>query len=477
MPVSSHSSSMPVPPATVFAWHGRSGALERLLPPWQDVRVITRDGSIRNGDCTVLELGLGPFHQRWTAVHQDYREGESFTDVQESGPFARWEHCHRVLPDGDGAILEDRIDWALPDWAGWLAPVVERDLARLFPWRHRRTAQDLIRHLPHAERPALNVAISGASGLVGSALGAFLAAGGHRVLRLVRSTSLDESHITWHPGANTADPRLDGCDALVHLAGAGIADGLWTESRKVEIRLSRIENTRRLCEGLAHLHRPPRVLICASAIGFYGPTGDTVDESAPCGQGFLADICRDWEAACAPAVDAGIRVVHLRLGTVLSPRGGVLARLLPVFRMGLGGPLGDGRQPMPWIGLDDVVGAILHLLVRDDLAGPFNLTAPDAVDNAIFTDALASSLDRPGWLPVPGFAVRSLFGEMGESLLLKGRHVVPRRLQDSGFRFLTPTLDECLAWELGLPPAPEPAPAADVPSGTPSQSDGAGAEG
>lgn len=470
MPVFTHSSTLPVPAAAAFDWHARSGALERLLPPWQDVRVVARDGSIRNGDCTVLDLGIGPFRQSWTAVHQDYQEGVSFTDVQERGPFARWEHRHRFTPEAGGSTLEDSIDWALPGWVDWMAPQVERELARQFAWRHRRTAQDLMRHLPQADKPALNIAVSGTSGMIGRALGAFLTTGGHRVLRLVRSRSLDENHITWHPGANTADPRLDGCDALVHLAGAGIADGLWSESRKIEIRLSRIENTRRLCEGLAHLHRPPKVLLCASAVGYYGQQGEAVDEDAPAGQGFLADICRDWEAACAPAVDAGIRVVHLRFATVLAPQGGALARMLPAFRLGVGGTLADGSQPMSWIGLDDAIGAIHHLLMRADLKGAFNLAAPEATDNRCFTDTLATILDRPGWLPMPGLVVRALFGEMGESLLLRGRHVMPRRLMDSGFRFVTPTLEDCLRWELGILPAAEqpaaPASPADSPAGT-----------
>ena len=454
MPIFSHRSCLPVTTAEAFAWHSRPGALTRLLPPWRDLRLLTRDGTIHDGDCTVFTLGLGPFHQRWTAVHKDYRAGVSFTDVQEHGPFSHWEHLHAFASEPDSTCtLTDTIDWALPAWAEWLAPGVEKELARTFAWRHRRTAQDLTRHRRHEGQPPLNIAISGASGLIGSALAAYLDAGGNRVLRLVRTASLHEDHIAWNPLTGTIDPRLDGCDALVHLAGAGIADGLWSESRKVAIRLSRIEATRRLCEELTHLLRPPKTLICASAIGFYGDQGDSADESTSGGTGFLAEVCREWEAACAPAINAGIRVVHLRLGAVLAGNGGIISRLRPLFDCGIAGTLGDGSQAMSWIGLDDAVGAIHHLIQHDDLAGPFNLTAPASTTNAEFTDTLGTLLDRPTFFPVPASAVRCLFGEMGESMMLRGRTVMPRRLLESGFPFLTPNLAACLAWELGLPPA------------------------
>lgn len=468
MPEFIHSSTLPVPADAAFSWHGRNGALERLLPPGKPVRLITRTGTIRNGDCTVLELGTPPFALRWTAVHQDYQEGISFCDVQEHGPFAHWKHTHRIHSSSTGCVLEDHIDWKLPAWAEWLSPFVHQELTTQFTWRHRRTAQDLARHFAYAQQPPMTIGISGSSGLVGSTLGSFLSAGGHNVRRLVRGEALDDTQIPWNPQArgpnSQLDPRMNTCDAVVHLAGAGIADGLWTDDRKIEIHHSRVDGTRALCEGLARCDRRPRVLICASGSSFYGQSGDSVDESSPPGSGFLADICREWEAACEPAVQAGIRVVHVRMGMVLSAQGGALQRMLPAFRCGVGGYLGDGQQMVSWIGLDDAIGAIHHLLMRDDLHGAFNLTAPESVTNADFTQALASALDRPAWFPVPKFAVLSLFGEMGETLLLQGRSVVPQRLIASGFHYLTPTLAESLPWELGItmPSLPQHVPAIAV---------------
>ncbi len=305
----------------------------------------------------------------------------------------------------------------------------------------------------------MKVAITGSSGLVGTALAASLRADGHDVIRLVRRPPRAAGELRWDPRAAGAGllssgmpgpSALDGLGACVHLAGAGVADHRWTARYKAEIRASRILGTRALAEVLAKLGQPPATLIAASAIGWYGDTGGhEVDESAPAGQAFLARVVRDWEAAAAPAADAGIRVVHIRSGLVLTPRGGMLARLLPLARLGLCPRFSSGRQVMSWISLSDEIGAIRFLLGREDLSGPVNLTAPAPVTNAEFTAALTAAVGRRDlpWLRVPALALRLAVGESAVELLTSAR-VRSRRLQDAGYQFRYPALPGALTAEL-----------------------------
>ena len=299
------------------------------------------------------------------------------------------------------------------------------------------------------------IAVTGSTGLVGGALAPRLAAGGHRVVRLVRSTTTallpGERAVSWDPDAGAIDSTgLVGVEAVVHLAGESIASGRWTEARKRRIRASRVGSTRLLAEALARLARPPRVLVAASATGYYGDRGDEVlrEDSAP-GRGFLASVCREWEAAAEPAARRGIRVVHLRIGLVLSRDGGALAALLTPFRLGAGGPVGSGAQWWSWITLDDLVGAILHALVTEPLAGPVNAVAPNPVTNREFAKTLGRVLRRPALLPLPAFAARLVLGEMAGALLLASARVVPARLQATGYAFREPVLEGALRRELG----------------------------
>lgn len=293
------------------------------------------------------------------------------------------------------------------------------------------------------------VAVTGSTGLLGSALVPLLTSGGHGVVRLVRgapATTSGERQARWDPDTGAVEPSgLAGVDAVVHLAGESVAGGRWTEARKRRIRESRVPATRRLCETLARQPTPPRVLVCASATGYYGDRGDQVlrEESAP-GSGFLAEVCREWEAAAEPAARRGIRVVHLRIGLVLNPKGGALAAMLPVFRLGLGGPVGSGAQWMSWIGMDDTLGATLHALMNEALAGPVNLVAPAPVTNREFAKTLARVLRRPAVLPFPTFAARLLLGQMADELLLASARVAPARLQATGYAFRDATLEGAL---------------------------------
>mgnify|MGYP006266522209 CR=1 FL=1 len=442
-------SALPVPAAEAFAWHARPGAFERLSPPWQDVRVVERSGDgIEDGARLVMELRAGPLRRRWVAVHSGYEPGRRFVDTQESGPFAAWRHTHTVEPDpadpAGASVLEDHVEYTLPGGpaANALgAPLARAQLERLFAFRHARTAADLERHAASAGRPRLRVGITGASGLVGAQLAAFLTTGGHEAVALRRTG--DPASPGWDAAA------LEGLDAVVHLAGEPIAQR-WTPAAKERILASRRDGTRRLAESLAALAQPPRALVAASAIGIYGDRGDEeLPEAAARGAGFLADVVAEWEAACAPAREKGIRVVNARLGVVLSPRGGALAKLLPPFLAGAGGPVGSGRQWVPWIGLDDVVGALHALLMDDGVDGPVNVVAPQPVRSTELARTLGRVLHRPSLVPVPAPAVGALFGEMGRATLLGSQRVVPARLAAAGFPFLAPDLETALRRELG----------------------------
>jgi hypothetical protein len=297
----------------------------------------------------------------------------------------------------------------------------------------------------------MKVAVTGASGLIGSALTASLRAGGDQVVTLVRRTPASASEIAWDPltPLGGLEPGvLDGTDAVVHLAGAGVADHRWTESYKEEIRASRVQGTGALTGFLAAMDQPPAVLLSGSAVGWYGDTGGReVDESAPAGSGFLAGVVREWEAAAGPARQAGIRVATLRTGIVISRHGGVLARLLPLFRLGLGAKLGPGTQYMSWVSLDDWVRAARFLVDHQEIAGPVNLTAPEPETNAAFTTALAGALHRPALLSIPSPVLSMALGGVTSDLMTSAR-VRPRVLSEAGFGFTRPDLAGALAAEL-----------------------------
>lgn len=293
----------------------------------------------------------------------------------------------------------------------------------------------------------MRVAVTGASGFIGSALVPALRSDGHSVLRLVRREPRDVGERQWDPALRRLDPGVLGdVDAVVHLAGAGVADRRWTPEYQRTIETSRVDSTLTVSEALAAAEPRPRVLLSASAVGWYGETGDrVVEEGEPAGSGFLADVCRQWEAATAPAEQAGVRVAHLRTGLVLTRRGGVLQRILPIFRWGLGGRLSSGRQYWPWISLADEVNAIKFLLGAESVSGPVNLTGPAPVTNAEFTRALARAVHRPALFPVPAFALRIVLGGLAQDVLT-GQRAVPAVLRSAGYQFAHPDLDSALRW-------------------------------
>jgi uncharacterized protein len=288
---------------------------------------------------------------------------------------------------------------------------------------------------------AVKVLISGSSGLLGSALTQSLGADGYEITRLVRKPTSASGQIAWDFAQPLAPQSVSGFDAVIHLAGESIASR-WTDAKKKAIRDSRVLGTRNLAEALAMAASPPRVLISASAIGFYGDREDEIlrEDSASGASGFLPEVCREWEAAAESAVKAGIRTAFLRTGIVLSAKGGALKQMLPPFRMGLGGRIGSGRQWMSWIDLHDEIGAIRHILANESVSGPVNSVSPHPVTNAEFTKTLASVLSRPAVFPIPVFAVRLVFGQMGEQLLLGSQRVEPAKLVASGYVFQQPDL-------------------------------------
>ncbi len=437
----------------VFAWHTRPGAMRRLVPPWQPMRVLKETESLADGTAI---LGL-PGGLRWVAKHDPagYRPPNQFVDVLSSDGLMTmpprvigwWRHTHKFSAAGpDRTRVHDEVDTTVPG----------RALRSTFAYRHRQLAEDLDAHRDAAATGAgkLVVAITGSSGLVGTALAAFLSTGGHRVIRLVRGEPTNENERRWEP-TNPASDLLSGVDALVHLAGESIA-GRFTEAHRRAIRESRIEPTRRLAE-ISAATPGLRAFVSASAIGFYGhDCGDTLlDENSPRGRGFLADVVADWEAATRPAAETGRRVVMVRTGIVQSAAGGTLKLLRPLFSAGLGGRLGTGRQWLSWIGIDDLLDIYYRAVYDSRLAGPVNAVAPNPVRNEEYTRALASTLNRPALLPVPSIGPRVLLGKQGAVELAEAdQRVVPAALQALGHRFRQPTVEDALAHQLGHDPAP-----------------------
>lgn len=438
----------------VFAWHTRSGAMRRLVPPWQPMRVVKETESLADGTAI---LGL-PAGLRWIARHDSagYDPPYQFRDVLSSDGLMTlpprvigwWRHTHRYSDAGSGTTrVHDIVDTTVP--AAFLRST--------FAYRHRQLAEDMAAHADAAAAGAraLTIAITGSSGLVGTALGAFLSTGGHRVIRLVRGDPVSDGERRWVPSQPASD-LLDGVDAVIHLAGESIA-GRFTAAHRRAIRDSRVEPTRRLAEVAAATGGRLKTFISASAIGFYGyDCGDTVlDEDSPRGDGFLAEVVADWEGATAPAADAGLRVVRVRTGIVQAAAGGTLKLLRPLFAAGLGGRLGDGQQWLSWIGIDDLLDIYYRAIYDDRLTGAVNAVAPDPVRNSDYTRALAATMHRPARLPVPSIGPRLLLGRQGAAELAEAdQRVSPATLLKLGHRYRQPTVQDALAHQLGHDPAP-----------------------
>lgn len=447
------STTVAVTAQRLWDWHMGQGTFERLAPAWQRLVPVSLPESPADGARAEFYLQTGPLKLRWVArigpVEPPYR----FVDTQERGPFAAWQHEHLIQPQGaDSATLTDRVTYALPAGLGsipFIRTRAHRELERLFSFRHQRMREDLDR-FPR-ETPGIGkvVLVSGNSGLIGRRLTPYLQTLGYTVRGLTRGPA-GPGLFRWDPVAGWIDPEaLKGVDAVIHLAGEGIADGRWTQARRERILNSRIDGTRTLVRALSALDTAPSVFISASGVNFYATGTGPHSEDGPMGDGFLAEVCEQWEAEAMQATRAGSRVVCLRTGVVLDPLGGALGKMLPAFYPGLGGPIGSGRQGFPWIGMDDLLDIYVEALRSPGRSGPVNAVHPQLLNQRAFSRILGSVLHRPAVLRLPAILIKALFGEMGKETLLADLSVQPEKLIKSGYQFRHSDLREALSLMLG----------------------------
>lgn len=449
-----HLSEYPCSAEELYNWHSRPGALERLLPPWENIAVLARKGGIEPGGMVKLKMHAGPFPYRFLARHIDNIPGQMFRDIQESGPFASWSHTHNFRNMGKRSLLHDQIEYSLPGQRylpHFVKNQVEKRLANLFSHRQRLLSEDIALHQRSSVTP-LRILVTGASGVIGRDLLPLLTTGGHQVFTLVRRRpDPGKREIYWDPAngiLNESDlPELDG---IIHLAGEYIGLSRWKEEKKRRVIDSRIKGTMLLARTLAAQQRIPKVFLCASAVGYYGDGGDKImDETNPPGDDFISEVCRVWEKGTEQARDAGIRTVFMRLGIGLTPQGGALKQILKASPFGFIRRFGAGNQYISWISRDDMASAMLHALSCPTLEGPVNISAPQPVTNADFMQTLARISGRPLLFPLPGWFLKMIYGQMASEILLSGCRVSAKKLQDSGFRFRHPTLEIAMKSLLG----------------------------
>ncbi|MBU1194654.1 MAG: TIGR01777 family oxidoreductase [Proteobacteria bacterium] len=429
-----------VPVQTAFQWHEQNGAIDRLTPPWAPLKLVRRRGiGIDNGVKVWFRLKIFHIPMLWVAQHTEYQKNVMFKDHQVKGPFSKWEHTHRFIPDGDDACyMEDTVEFKLP--LGWLSrplyTFARKEFDRMFTYRHRVLKQDL-EHRFKDSKPK-RILISGASGTIGSVLVPYLKTNGHQVIRLVRKKGLlQEDELFWDPYQGELDlEKTAPFDVVINLNGVDISRGTWTQKQKKKIIDSRIIPTFLLVEKIKRLAIKPRVFISSSAIGYYGEGGDAVlEESHGPGDSFISTVCDLWEDASVDAHKSGIRTVMLRIGVVLTPAGGALKRMELPFKAGLGVRLSHGRQYMSWISMDDAISGIMHIIHHPEIEGPVNLTAPNPVTNRVFSDTLAKVFSKKVYFVMPAFIAKLLWGQMGKETLLTSARVIPKKLLSTGFLF------------------------------------------
>ena len=442
------------PVELLFSWHERDGAISRLTPPWAPLKLTGRRGrGIEKGVKVSFRLSIFKIPMVWQAEHVEYEKNKMFKDRQVKGPFSLWEHTHRFIPDGkECSIMEDKIEFKLP--FGWLSRpfygFAKREFDRMFAYRHRVLKYDLEHHVE--KTCSKRIFVTGASGTIGSMLVPFLRTCGHEVIRLVRKKrELLPDERFWDPYNGVLDLESEGpIDAIINLNGVDISRGRWTDSRKKQIMDSRTIPTRLLVEKMKSLDPKPAVFISSSAVGFYGERKDEVlSEAEGMGDCFISRVCKQWEAASLDAQNAGIRTVQLRIGVVLTPAGGALARMELPFKAGCGVRLSHGRQYMSWISMDDALSGILALLNNETIQGPVNLVAPHPVTNTVFSKTLARVFSKPVFFVLPRFVALLLWGQMGKETLLTSARVSPGALLENGFSFQHESLFSALKDVLG----------------------------
>ncbi|MBM3964737.1 MAG: TIGR01777 family protein [Planctomycetes bacterium] len=458
--------------SALFHYHEAPGAIDRLIPPWESVSVVESADSLAPGSVVRISNRQFGIHQTWKAEHVEFVKDVLFVDQLRDGPFRQWVHRHEFSDVGaDCSQLTDRIDFELP-----LAPVsnlallwVRAKLQSMFRFRHRITSDDIafgesIAASRDGSVAPFRIAVTGSTGLIGRRVCELASVLGFEVIRIVRPESLNVG-VRFPTGVITAQlqegtredqHRLEGLDAVIHLGGYGIADRRWSSSVKQRIRDSRVAGTMQLIEGLGRLDAPPKAMVSASGIGIFGDRGEEIcGETTPAGTGYLSDVAREWESAAMAygnrtAGKSSRRVAIARMGVVLHPKFGALSKLLPPFRLGVGGRIGSGKQYWPWVHIDDAASILIHLAVQSACEGPFHVASPEVPTNSDFAKTLAKVLSRPACMPAPAFAMNMLLGEMAGPLLLASTRVITPRLLSSGYRFRFSSLDESLRNLLGL---------------------------
>ena len=445
---------------STFAWFEHEGSFRRLMPPWEVAEEIRADDSLDVGSQRVFRFPMGPLNMTWVAEHTAYNPPSFFSDKMVKGPFWSWSHDHHLSESEGVTKVVDDVAYQVP--FGPLGNLVDRILggmlvrgriSRMFTARELRLKRDLKRHSDFSGKKRKRILVAGSSGMIGTQLVAFLDTGGHEVWRMVRrEVSEGKNEVFWDPSSGELYVRiLEGFDAIIHLGGEGIGDKRWSKKRKLLIKDSRVNSTRILCDAICSMKNKPECFILASAIGWYGDRGEEeLSEDSSIGEGFLPEVCQEWEAAASKVEDSGVRTVFLRSGIVLAATGGALGKMLLPFKFGAGGPMGGGRQWMSWVSLDDEIYAIHHLLMNGASKGAYNITAPQPVRQKSFAKTLGKVLRRPAFAPLPGFAVKILFGEMGEKLTLDSQRVIPSRLEEEGYEFLHNDLESALRDSLGM---------------------------
>lgn len=438
---------------TAFHWHEQEGALMRLTPPWEKIELMDKDEGIEVGARCNINVGTGFFSIPWQAEHIEYYKDKHFKDRQNSGPFSLWEHSHDFEESDGITTITDSVEYRLPlhaltePFAGWF---VRNKLNKMFAYRQNVSKNDIEILNEYMPEPK-TIVVSGASGVVGTELIPYLQTQGHKIIRLIRNEKeLCIGDVCWNPNADIIEDKFEGADVVIHLAGEPIGNENWSNEKKLSIVDSRTRSTSLLAKTIANMDKPPKLLICASAIGFYGDRGDEeLNEDSETGKDFISHVCFHWERATKAAEDRGIRVVHLRIGVALTPAGGALERMVTPFNIGLGMILGSGQQYLSWVAIDDVLYAMTHIMETESLSGPVNLTSPNQVRMKEFSNKLAEIMRRPRFFRVPEWLIKTVYGQMGKEVILSGAKVNPKKLLESGFRFRYPLLDDALMHLLG----------------------------
>lgn len=442
---------LPVSIQEAFAWHQKPGAFERLIPPFMDMRVLTPNAVLKQGEHFHFLIQIfGGFPLE--SVHEitEFQFNDHFVDEQIKGPFGYWKHLHKFRAVGsDQTMLEDVIQYRLPldhVFGQLLNSKVAKKLTQVFKYRAQVLKSDL-QFIQKYPQKKMHVVMSGASGMIGSALTPLLKTMGHHVTPLQRHLKSDQEGVFWDIENQKLDPEsLEHTDAVIHLAGENIA-GLWSEEKKDKIYKSRILSTKLLVDTINKCQNPPKVFISASGVNFY-KMGPPCDEQGQEGSGFLHQVIKEWEEEALKLKDT--RVVHMRTGVVLSPKGGMLRKMLAAYRMGLGCTFGKGQNYLSWISIQDIIYLYVHALMTSDIVGPINATSPYPLSQKRFATVLAKILKRPRFLAVPGAIVETLGGAMAQETLLADLKVYPEKVKSSDFEFSQPKLEKALRGMLGF---------------------------